>query len=413
MHKHHQVFTDEQEVALDAKLDPRLISEREGANKKKLSYIQGHTAIDQADRIFGKGNWNHRTLSCEPSSVIDPRSGEVIGIMYTAMVELTVRGCIGPTIEPGYQPAASVSVQDLIDTRRRNWKPKDREKPVEDWEIDNARRTIMESHEQAGKGAATDGLKRCLRVYGNQFANSLYGDGRVDIEDQTSKDAESSNQEGQNNGNAAQQPKTANQGQAPAKLTIEEDKAALSLFEKYATQQERDAFFKSAGIEVSPEGDLKSIEYRKAAMKLALYPATASMKEAFIGHTKEFTTERLKAFQDRTLGKALDELTAPAVARALDDLSLARFFTETAKIFDTEYKELQAIGAKFADGKHAIEHPLDIFGHAKQSAILNGYFGKLKTAALANKEAVEKFPEDVKANHKDRVALLVTSKKSA
>lgn len=40
---------------LNADLDPDLISEREGAGKRMLKYIEAYVAIDQANRIFGHG----------------------------------------------------------------------------------------------------------------------------------------------------------------------------------------------------------------------------------------------------------------------------------------------------------------------------------------------------------------------
>jgi len=40
-----------------------------------------------------------------------------------------------------------------------------------------ARTAMMDAHENARKGAVTDVLKSALRGYGEQFGNSLYGDG--------------------------------------------------------------------------------------------------------------------------------------------------------------------------------------------------------------------------------------------
>ncbi len=49
-------FTEKQIAILNAPLDPRFVSERAGGGSAKLKYIEGHDAIDQADRIFGFGN---------------------------------------------------------------------------------------------------------------------------------------------------------------------------------------------------------------------------------------------------------------------------------------------------------------------------------------------------------------------
>lgn len=41
--------------ALAQPLDPQLVSQRKGRSGRKFDYIEGHTAIDQANRIFGFG----------------------------------------------------------------------------------------------------------------------------------------------------------------------------------------------------------------------------------------------------------------------------------------------------------------------------------------------------------------------
>ena len=38
-------------------LDPSLVSQRRGRAGRDYSYIEGHTVIDQANRIFGHGGW--------------------------------------------------------------------------------------------------------------------------------------------------------------------------------------------------------------------------------------------------------------------------------------------------------------------------------------------------------------------
>ena len=42
---------------LSQPLDPSLVSERKGRGGRSFSYIEGHTVIDQANRIFGFGGW--------------------------------------------------------------------------------------------------------------------------------------------------------------------------------------------------------------------------------------------------------------------------------------------------------------------------------------------------------------------
>jgi len=184
-----KVFTDEQVTILNKKLHPRLVAKRKGSNNKELAYIEGYIAIAQANLIFGYGNWGYRPLSCEQTVLLDPLSGEAVGISYKAQVELTVAGCITPIVEVGSQPVAVWSVEEQIMTRRLNEAryskpPKAMEEgPFTFFEKKSARAVIVESHEQAEKGAVTDALKRCLRVYGEQFGNGLYGDTRVSPDD--------------------------------------------------------------------------------------------------------------------------------------------------------------------------------------------------------------------------------------
>ena len=45
--------------ALAQPLDPQLVSQRKGRGGRKFDYIEGHTAIYQANRIFGFGGWGY------------------------------------------------------------------------------------------------------------------------------------------------------------------------------------------------------------------------------------------------------------------------------------------------------------------------------------------------------------------
>jgi hypothetical protein len=182
----HHVFTEEQEQELIKELDPRLIKNRKGGSNRTLSYLEGHTAIDQANRLLGLGNWGYRTLSCEMVILPDPLTGEAVGIEYKAIVEVTIRGGIAPLVDVGSQPVAAWNVADQVFSRRirdanKHNKSADLESPPTPFEAREARAVIAESHEQAKKASVTDGLKRALRALGPQFGNSLYGDGMVDL----------------------------------------------------------------------------------------------------------------------------------------------------------------------------------------------------------------------------------------
>ena len=122
--------------ALGQPLDPALVSERKGRGGRRFSYIEGHTAIDQANQVFGYGGWGYELV------------GEVqlrefkSGAAYSATVRVSVPGAPSRT-DVGFQPVSDDSA---------------------------------EGHETAYKGAVTDALKRALRSFGDRFGNGLYGD---------------------------------------------------------------------------------------------------------------------------------------------------------------------------------------------------------------------------------------------
>lgn len=179
-------FDEKQIKELDKPLDKRFISDRKGASGRKLKYLEGHDAIDQADRIFGYGCWGYEVLSCEQTIIHDILTGEAVGACYKAKVRLDVRDCV-PVFEVGSQPVAVASIEDhIMGKRRKEASEKNQaidDSPFNPFEIATARSIIMESHEQAEKGAVTDAVKRALRTFGEQFGNGLYGDGRIAMVD--------------------------------------------------------------------------------------------------------------------------------------------------------------------------------------------------------------------------------------
>lgn len=135
---------------LSQPLDPGLVSERKGRAGRSYSYIEGHSAIDQANRIFGYGGWGYELVgevTLREMENVDKRTGEVQSIRaYCATVRVTV---------PGAMPRTDVGFHAVVEE-------------------------TAEGHDTACKGAVTDGLKRALRSFGDQFGNSLYGDGSAD-----------------------------------------------------------------------------------------------------------------------------------------------------------------------------------------------------------------------------------------
>ena len=128
-------------------LDAGLVSQRKGRGNRSYAYLEGRTAIDQANRVFGHGGWGYELVApveLREGESVDPRTGEAKPWRaYTATVRVTVPGSSSRT-DIGFQAVADETV---------------------------------EGHETAHKGAVTDALKRALRSYGDQFGNSLYGDG--------------------------------------------------------------------------------------------------------------------------------------------------------------------------------------------------------------------------------------------
>ncbi|MDE2934601.1 MAG: Rad52/Rad22 family DNA repair protein [Chloroflexota bacterium] len=128
-------------------LDEGLVSYRKGRKGRTFAYLEGHAAIDQANRIFGFGGWGWEPLgdvTVREGESVDQKTGEAKPWRaYAATVRVTV---------PGSTPRTDVGFHAVTEE-------------------------TVEGHETAFKGAVTDALKRALRGYGEQFGNGLYGDG--------------------------------------------------------------------------------------------------------------------------------------------------------------------------------------------------------------------------------------------
>ena len=132
--------------ALEQPLDPALVSQRQGRGNRSYDYIEGHTVIDQANRIFGYGGWGYELVgdvSLRRIEKVDVSTGQLrVTFAYSAPVRVSVNGAPSRT-DIGFHIVAE-------DT--------------------------PEGHDTACKGAVTDGLKRALRSFGDRFGNGLYGD---------------------------------------------------------------------------------------------------------------------------------------------------------------------------------------------------------------------------------------------
>ena len=130
-------------------LDLAIVSQRKGRAGMVYHYLEGHTVIDQANRIFGHGGWGYDLVgdvTLRQFETVDPRTGEMkTSSAYSAPVRVTVAGAPSRT-DVGFHAVAEEN---------------------------------SDGHDTALKGAVTDGLKRALRSFGVQFGNDFYGD-RVD-----------------------------------------------------------------------------------------------------------------------------------------------------------------------------------------------------------------------------------------
>ena len=132
--------------ALEQPLDPALVSQRQGRANRWYDYIEGHTVIDQANRIFGYGGWGYELVgdvSLRRIEKVDVSTGQLrVTFAYSAPVRVSVNGAPSRT-DIGFH----IVTEDT-----------------------------PEGHDTACKGAVTDGLKRALRSFGDRFGNGLYGD---------------------------------------------------------------------------------------------------------------------------------------------------------------------------------------------------------------------------------------------
>lgn len=124
-----------------------------------LEYIAGYQVIDQANSIFGFGNWGYR-LTRYPEL---HESKDVSGIFYyfTCAVETWVKDGASEIRreDVGYAEVTSTKIYDVKDQNQRPTGEKRGGRP---------------QFEVAFKGCVTDAMKRALRAWGNQFGNSLY-----------------------------------------------------------------------------------------------------------------------------------------------------------------------------------------------------------------------------------------------
>ena len=138
------MFDKKQLDILNQELDSSRIKTRDKGNIS-LSYIEGHDVIETANRVFGFGNWSYSISKLEQVSQEQNQNQNHV-ICYKAIVQVLIH-----------------SENHTLDVSR------------EDVGFGTGvSKTLADSHENAGKEAVTDALKRAMRSFGNQFGNSLY-----------------------------------------------------------------------------------------------------------------------------------------------------------------------------------------------------------------------------------------------
>ena len=142
------MFNENQLKILNEELNSSRIKTREKGNIS-LSYIEGFDVIETANNIFGFGNWSYLISSLTQVSQEQNHNQNFV-VSYKALVKLSVYD---------ENHLKSISRQDVgFGT--------------------GVAKTLSDAHENAGKEAVTDALKRAMRSFGNQFGNSLYDKSR-------------------------------------------------------------------------------------------------------------------------------------------------------------------------------------------------------------------------------------------
>lgn len=151
---------------LDRPMNPDHVKSRSGGGQS-LSYIEAHQAIRNANDIFGVGNWGYTVkelvnIGTEPAVGSNGRTGFRTG--YRALVEVTAE----------IRKNGGLALREETDSV---FNPFDRYVTFSDVgfgdAVDYSGGTIA-IHELACKEAVSDGVKRALKNFGDQFGLSLY-----------------------------------------------------------------------------------------------------------------------------------------------------------------------------------------------------------------------------------------------
>jgi len=146
------MFTPEQRVLLEGKLDKANVKSRRGANGRAVAYLEAWHVIDMANEVFGFGNWDAETVEMNrehepvqiPPSEEHPKGGIVV--TYSARVRVTV-----------YSQDGTRKVVRERTGGHRGFGP-----------------TVGQAVEDCIKAAESDATKRAFVTFGNIFGLALY-----------------------------------------------------------------------------------------------------------------------------------------------------------------------------------------------------------------------------------------------
>ncbi len=135
---------------LSKKLDPKHVQPPKQFGPKG-SYIEGWFVIQEANRIFGFGEWSYTLMDCKPVAEVPRKIGKEgkdgWGVTYVATVRVIVDGVTREDVGAGHG-----------------------------YDVD-----LGLAHESAIKESVTDALKRALRTFGNPFGLALYDKSRENV----------------------------------------------------------------------------------------------------------------------------------------------------------------------------------------------------------------------------------------
>lgn len=138
-------YKPEEELRIQRELNkilgPEYVSFRPGGGGQNVSYIEGWKVLNLANEIFGFNGWSSELISVQVDFLDSHGSGRV-SLGLSVVVRITIRdGTFHEDFGYGF--------------------------------IENAKNKAM-AFEKCKKEAFTDGLKRCLRCFGNVLGNCLY-----------------------------------------------------------------------------------------------------------------------------------------------------------------------------------------------------------------------------------------------